>query len=218
MQIELWLSLVILFAAGGLTPGPAVMLVIASSLRNGACMALIAGLGICAANVVWISLAAAGAGTLASQFPTAFFILKLIGLGFVLWLAFSMAVQPVSTHFEEDVAEVLSGPRRQIGQLKRAGGLFLKGFGLQLANPNALVFFGGLLPAFFDVSSPIVVQVVVMIITVTATELFGLTVYAFAAQLLSHKFSEPRFARIFYVCAALLMVGSVAWALITQYL
>ena len=216
MQIELWISLVILFAAGGLTPGPAVMLVIASSLRYNAGWALVSGLGVCAANVIWISLAASGAGVLADQFPTGFLVLKLAGLAFILWLAWKTATQPVSSHFEEDVAQVFDEARKNRTTIQRFLLLFLKGMGLQLANPNALVFFGGLLPAYFDVSQPIVLQVIVMIATVTLTELFGLTVYAFAARLLAHKFSEPVFSRVFYICAATIMVAAVLWAFISQ--
>ena len=218
MDLGLWISMVILFAAGGLTPGPAVMLVIASSLRYGFWLSLVAGLGICAANVVWISLAASGAGALAEQFPTGFFVLKLVGLGFVLWLAWSTATQPVHTNFEDEVTDVFKPKGQNFNKTNRLTGLFLRGFGLQLANPNALVFFGGLLPAFFNVSAPIIPQVIVMIISVTATELFGLSVYGSGARLLAHKFSEPRFARLFYVCAAMLMAGSVVWALVSPYL
>lgn len=218
MQPELWISLVILFASGGLTPGPAVMLVIASSLRYGFWMALIAAAGICVANTFWITLAASGAGALAHQFPNIFFALKLVGLAFICWLAFKLATQPVDTRFEDDIVDVFGEGARKPPKYGRTTALFFRGLGLQIANPNALVFFGGLLPAFFDPDSPIVFQALVMVLTVTATEMFGLVVYASGARALSHWFSEPRFARSFYVCAALLMVGSVIWALISQTL
>ena len=218
MEFGLWASMIVLFAAGGLTPGPAVMLVIAASLRYGFWLSLVSGLGICAANVVWITLAASGAGALAEQFPTGFFVLKLVGLGFVLWLAWSTATQPVDTNFEDEVTDVFKPKGQNFIKTGRITGLFLRGFGLQLANPNALVFFGGLLPAFFNVDAPIIPQVIIMVLTVTATELVGLSIYGSGARLLSHKFSEPKFARVFYVCAATLMAGSVVWALVSPYL
>ena len=210
--------MIILFAAGGLTPGPAVMLVIASSLRYGAALAMVAALGVCAANVVWITLAASGAGVLAEQHPTLFMCLKLAGLVFIIWLAWSTATQPVSTHFEEDVTDVFGTGARKPAKYGRLTALFFRGAGLQIANPNALVFFGGLLPAFFAVDHPILPQAMVMVGTVTVTELFGLTVYALGARALSHRFSDPVFARIFYVCAGMVMAGSVIWAMLSQWL
>lgn len=216
MQLDLWVSLVLVFMAGGLTPGPAVMLVLASSLRFGMGYALVAGLGICLANVAWISLAASGAGLLADQFPTAFLILKLAGLCFVLWLAWTTARQPVSTHFEEDLTEVFGTNARKPPKYGRFAAQFFRGFGLQLSNPNALVWFGGLLPTFFVTDQSIIFQVCVMVATVTVTELLGLTIYASAARLLAHKFANPVFARVFYISAGCVMALSVLWAFASQ--
>ena len=60
MDLSVWLALMALFLAGGLTPGPAVMMVMSASLRYGAPTALIPALGVSAANLVWITLAATG--------------------------------------------------------------------------------------------------------------------------------------------------------------
>ena len=77
MSLELWLALVALFGIGGLTPGPAVMLVMASSFRYGFKPAMLPALGIASANVVWLLLAASGAAALATTFPKAFLVLKI---------------------------------------------------------------------------------------------------------------------------------------------
>lgn len=216
MQFDVWVSLIILFLSGGLTPGPAVLLVIASSLRYGFWLALIAAIGVCVANAVWITLAATGAGALAEHFPRMFFALKLGGLGFICWIAWKIATQPVDTHFEDDVQEVFGTEARKPAKYGRFAALFFRGIGLQLANPNALVFFGGLLPAFFDTSKDVAPQAMLMIGTITFTEMFGLIIYAVGARALARWFSDASFARIFYVSAAILMVSSVAWAIMTQ--
>jgi homoserine/homoserine lactone efflux protein len=200
-----WFSLFVLFFAGGLTPGPAVMLTLASALKYGFRLAMVAALGIAAANLVWISLAASGAGALAKAFPDVFMALKLLGLCFIGWLAFSMA-------FGKDAArrvEARDAPPRAV--------LFGRGVGLQLANPNALVFFGGMLPAFFDPVSPLGPQVAFVIITITLTELFGLAIYAAAAKALARKFSSERFARNFNRLAAGLMVSAALYGVIATW-
>ena len=63
MEISVWIALLALFFAGGLTPGPAVMMVMSTSLRYGAATALVPAVGVSAANLVWISLAATGIAT-----------------------------------------------------------------------------------------------------------------------------------------------------------
>ena len=86
MEFGVWLSFFLLFMAGGLTPGPAVMLVTTSSIRYGFWAAMIPSVGICLANLVWIVLAVSGATALAHAFPLAFIALKVVGIAFILGL------------------------------------------------------------------------------------------------------------------------------------
>lgn len=200
MELSVWLALVGLFFAGGLTPGPAVMLVVSSSLRYGVRPAMLPAIGVSTANLVWIGLAAAGAAAIASRFPLAFLTLKLAGLGFIIWLA----------------ANLVRGATRDLRmareEMPKRAALFGKGVGLQLANPNALVFFGALLPGFFDPDRSLTLQIAIMVATITASEMTGLFVYAVAADRMAKNFSDPSFTRWFNIGAAALMVGSAAFA------
>lgn len=200
MEFSVWLALVGLFFAGGLTPGPAVMLVVSSSLRYGVRPSMLPALGVSTANLVWIGLAAGGAAAIASRFPTAFLALKLAGLIFIIWLAVGL-VRGASRDL-----------RLSREAMPKRAALFGRGFGLQLANPNALVFFGALLPGFFDADRALVPQVAIMVATITVSEMTGLFVYAFAADRMARSFADPAFAKWFNIGAAALMVGSAAFA------
>lgn len=198
MEAGVWFALLALFLAGGLTPGPAVMLVTTSSIRYGFWPAMAPAIGICLSNIVWIVLAASGASALAHAFPTGFLILKLAGVAFICWIAWRMAFSgPV------DLVRAAPPPKAR---------LLAHGVGLQLANPNALVFFGGLLPAYIDPNRSLVAQAGIIIATITITELLGLIIYAGAANWLSRRFASPAFAKGFYRLAALAMAGSAAFA------
>jgi len=87
MELELWLSLVALFFTGGLTPGPAVMLVLASSFRYGFKPALLPALGVASANVLWLFLAASGTAALFEIYPRATLALKILGISRLFWHA-----------------------------------------------------------------------------------------------------------------------------------
>src|SRR5262245_64284339 len=129
MDLRIWIALVTLFVAGALTPGPAVMLVTTSSMRYGFWPAMLPALGICTANLLWVALATSGASTLAHAVPTAFLALKLAGVCYILVLAWRTArTGPL------DLARREPPPRAR---------LFAGGLGVQLANPGALVYFGG---------------------------------------------------------------------------
>lgn len=194
-----WLNFTMLFLAGGLTPGPAVMLVTTASIRYGVWVSIAPALGICFANLIWISLAASGVALLAKAFPAAFLALKLVGIAFIIWLAWRTAFgTPI------DLLRREPPPR---------GKLFANGVGLQLANPNALVYFGGLLPAYFDASRDLAPQVAISMATVTVCEMFGLMVYAACADVLARRFQSQAFARWFFRLAAFVMVASAVFAI-----
>ena len=95
MELELWLSLVALFFTGGLTPGPAVMLVLASSFRYGFKPALLPALGVASANVVWLVLAASGTAALFEIYPRATLALKILGILVLGWMALSVMFGPL---------------------------------------------------------------------------------------------------------------------------
>jgi homoserine/homoserine lactone efflux protein len=198
MELGVWLALVALFLSGGLTPGPAVMLVTTSSMRYGFRPGMMPAIGICAANLIWVALAASGASALARVFPIGFLALKLFGVAYIFWIAWRMAFSgPV------DLTRVEPPPRAQ---------LFARGVSLQLANPNALVYFVGLLPAYIDLERPLIAQCATLMITITMTELIGLVTYASAANWLARRFASTEFAKTFYRLAALAMAGSAAFA------
>lgn len=198
MELWVWLNFTLLFLAGGLTPGPAVILVTTASIRYGFWASMAPAVGICAANLVWITLASSGVAVVAKNFPEAFLAFKLLGIAFIVWLAWRTAFgAPV------DLLRKEPPPR---------GRLFAHGVGLQLANPNALVYFGGLLPTYFNPDHDMIPQVVISMATVTVCEMFGLVVYATGADALARRFQSPAFATGFFRIAALAMVMSAAFA------
>lgn len=198
MAFWVWANFTLLFLAGGLTPGPAVMLVTTASIRYGFWAAMIPAIGICVANLVWVALAASGVAALAKAFPDAFLVLKAAGIAFIVWLAWKTAFGP-----PVDLLRTEPPPRRK---------LFMHGIGLQLANPNALVYFGGLLPTYFNPDHDMIPQVLISMATVTVCEMFGLVVYAAGSDALARRFQSQAFARWFFRIAALAMVISAVFA------
>lgn len=203
MSLDLWLALVALFGIGGLTPGPAVMLVLASSFRYGFKPAMLAALGIASANVFWLILAASGAAALALQFPGAFLGLKIAGLLVILYLALSTIFGPLP----DANAQAKDAPPR--------AKLYSKGLALQISSPMPLVYFGLLLPAYFIPSEPMGPQFIIMLVTVTVTELAGLAVYAYGAGKIRRWMRSPRAARIFNIIIGIVMILSGLWAIVS---
>jgi len=203
MELETWFKLVALFMAGGLTPGPAVMLVLASAFRYGFKPAMLAALGIASANVIWLGLAASGAMALITIYPRAFVGLKILGLLVILYLALTTMFGPLP---DADAKADDAPPRAK---------LYSRGVALQLSSPMPLVYFGLLLPVYFNAAAPLPPQVLIMFITVTITELLGLAAYAYGAERIKAFLRSPRSARLFNVLIGVIMIASGLWAVIS---
>lgn len=201
MSFEVWLALVALFGIGGLTPGPAVMLVMASAFRYGFKPAMLPALGIASANLIWLLLAASGAAALATTFPKAFFALKVAGVLVIVYLAFTTMFGP------------LTDPDAQAKEAPPRGRLYSRGVALQLSSPMPLVYFGLLLPTYFDPNYSLTRQILIMFVTVTCTELLGLGVYAFGAEKIRGWLRQPHQARAFNIAIGLIMIASGVWAI-----
>ena len=190
-----------LFGLGGLTPGPAVGLVLASAFRYGFRPALLPALGVASANVIWLCLAATGAAALLDGFPKALLGLKIIGLLVILYLAFSIIFGP------------LPDANKSASDVPPQSKLYIRGIFLQLSSPMPLVYFGLLLPAFFVADKPVMPQLITMLITVTITELLGLSAYAYGAGKIRNWLSDARLAKAFNIFIGILMILSGIWAI-----
>lgn len=200
MSLDVWFALVALFGIGGLTPGPAVMLVLASSFRYGFKPAMLPALGIASANVLWLVLAASGAFALVKAFPALLMAMKGLGLLVILYMAFTTMTGPAP-----DLDHTGEAPKRSH--------LYGKGVALQLSSPLPLVYFGLLLPAYFDPELSVTTQFWIMLATVTVTELLGLAVYAYGATGIRRALRDARQARVFNVIIGVVMIASGVWAI-----
>ncbi len=119
----------ILFVAAS-SPGPAVAMLLGVAMGQGRAAALIASAGIATGSVVINIATLLGVGLLLSQAAWAMTILRVLGAGYLLylaWGAFRKAARPPNVV----AAEV---PPRS------ARAHFLAGFLLQVTNPKAIVF------------------------------------------------------------------------------
>lgn len=201
MSLDVWVSLVILFIAGGLTPGPAVIFIMGASFQYGFRAAMQAALGIASANILWIVLAAFGVGSFAAIFPNMFFVIKLVGFAVLVYFAVAMMKAPL---LDAPVADTSFTSRHLYG----------KATALQISSPMPLLYFGLILPLYFETSRPLLIQIFIMIVTVTVTELVGLSLYAYGAQKIRMWLKNRRAARMFNISTGCLMLGLGLWAMV----
>jgi threonine/homoserine/homoserine lactone efflux protein len=121
-----------------ITPGPAVLYIVARSLDQGRSAGLISALGVHVGTLVHVAAAAAGVSAALAASATAFAVVKYLGAGYLIYLG----VRRVLDRAEPEAG---AGPVR--APLTR---IFAQGIVINVLNPKTGLFFLAFLPQFVD--------------------------------------------------------------------
>lgn len=130
-----------------LTPGPDVLYITSSALRQGARAGLVASLGITTGCFVHVSAAALGVGALLAASATAFTVLKWAGAVYLCWTGLKLLLARAPQTGLDIKAASESAPTSL-----RA--VYLGGFLTNALNPKVAVFFLAFLPQFIVPDAP----------------------------------------------------------------
>ena len=124
------------------TPGPGIAAIVARALSRGirGLPAFIAGF--VAGDLLWFTLAATGMAVLAQTMHTALVVLKYLGAGYLLYLAYRMWTAPAQA------LDAGQSPTKE----ETSARLFAGALALTLGNPKVMVFFLALLPTVIDMT------------------------------------------------------------------
>jgi len=126
-----------------ITPGPDMTLFLGQTLTGGRARGIAAYLGASAGLVVHTMLAAFGLSALLAHSAAAFGVLKIVGVVYLLWLAFDALRRGSALTLSAGAADP-----QPLGQV------FLMGVGINLLNPKIIMFFLTFLPQFVSASDP----------------------------------------------------------------
>lgn len=183
-------------AAG--SPGPSIAALVSRVISRGPgdVLPFLAAMWI--GEAVWLTLAVLGLAALAESFHLIFVMIKWLGVGYLLHLAWKMWTAPVSAAND-------ALPER--GTALR---LFAAGLAVTLGNPKIMVFYMALLPTIIDLTALTFAGwselVATMLIVLVAIDLAWVALAARARMLLS----SPRAMRIANRMSAGLMTGAAA--------
>lgn len=144
VSLEAWL--VYLAAAVGLslTPGPNGLLVLTQAIRHGGRAAVFSALGGVLGFLVLVGASLIGLGALLAASERAFWIAKLLGAAYLVWLGIQLWRSPAAPGTPAP-AQAARPPASDGARPMR---LFRQGFLVAVSNPKALIFFAAFLPQF----------------------------------------------------------------------
>lgn len=203
--MEIWKLLLFIPAcfALNMTPGPNNLL----SMNNARCYgfkaAFIAGLGRIFAFSGMIALAASGLAVVLYTSETLFFLIKLFGAMYLLWIALNLW---------RSQASPVVGIERNINWF----GLVKQEFALAAGNPKAILIFTAFLPQFVDVSANVNTQFFILGSTFLVLELLAISIYAAFGLYLRNWFSKPQMAERFNKACSVFLALSGANLLVSR--
>jgi threonine/homoserine/homoserine lactone efflux protein len=193
IESELFISFVVFGVIAAVTPGPNNVMLTTTGLNFGVRRGLPHLLGICIGFPVMLALIGLGFGTLFELYPLLHEIIKIVGIVYLFYLAWKIAMT--------------QGGMERIERSKPIN--FWQAAAFQWVNPKAWVMGSSALAAYTSLDDNFFVQVAIICVT-----FFFITFPCAGAWLvfgagLQRLLRDPRHLRIFNIAMALLLVASI---------
>jgi threonine/homoserine/homoserine lactone efflux protein len=170
-------------------PGPDILAVVSSAIGRGFRSAGAIICGQIVSDLIYFNMAVFGLAALALHLGEVFFVIKLAGAGYLIWLGVQLWRSRGGLAIKEDETLASAQTRRSfLGNL-------LVGFGTALGNPKTMVFYASLLPSVIDLRHLTPAMVVAMNFIVCLTiglipGAYGLTASRARRLLLDHRYQK----------------------------
>ena len=163
-------------------PGPNNLLALVHGVRTDARYATAAGLARLPVMVVMLVLLAAGLEALLALSASAFQWLRVVGAGYLLWMAWQSLNVVGPTRFNLEV-------RKTLWLMARSEAL------VAFTNPKLILIFYAFFPQFIDPVKPVMPQIIVMGGTFILIEIGAIGLYAFGGRWLQERFEDGQSSR-----------------------
>ncbi|SCK19984.1 LysE family translocator [Vogesella sp. LIG4] len=180
-----------------MAPGPNNLLSISNATRYGFSRACLAGAGRLLAFAGMIALAAAGLAVLLLESAVLFTVIKLVGAGYLFWLAIQLWRAPLRANAVRDARPPLS-------LLALARQEFLVAAG----NPKAILVFTAFLPQFVDATRPVAAQFLQLGCAFLLLEVVAIAIYSALGTQLNRWLATARGQRLFNRGCGVLLGGA----------
>ena len=179
------------------SPGPGVFATIARALASGFRPSLAVILGIVLGDVIFLIFAAFGLSIVAQALGNMFFIVKICGGAYLIWLGVRIWLKK-----PEPVSE------NQNQNIHSHWGNFASGLVITLSNPKVILFYCGFLPTFLDLSALTLIDLVIVVTIITVVLGCVLGTYAFLASRARRMFTNQKAVRRLNRAAGGVMVAA----------
>ena len=180
------------------SPGPGVFATTARAMASGFRPALAVIWGIVLGDIIFLLFAAFGLSMVARVMGNLFFIVKICGGAYLVWLGIKIWLQ------KPEPAQ-----NQQHSAISRSKwGNFASGLIITLSNPKVILFYCGFLPTFLDLAALTAIDLSIVVIIITAVLSGVLIVYAYLASRARKLFTREKSVKRLNRAAGSVMVAA----------
>jgi len=179
------------------SPGPGVFATVARALASGFRPALAVIIGIVLGDIIFLMFAFFGLSIIAQALGDLFFIVKICGGAYLIFLGIRIWMREPALAPNED------------GNHNRPGwGNFVSGLVVTLSNPKVILFYCGFLPTFLDLSALTLSDLALVVGIITIVLACVLSTYALLASRARRMFTNKKAAQRLNRAAGAVMVAT----------
>lgn len=202
MTLTAFLTYALALGIAGIIPGPGIAALVGRALGAGLYRTLPMLMGIILGDIVYLTFAVGGLAVIATSFASVFFIVKIGGACYLLYLAYLFWVHGIKP------TQVKKGTGKREGIAT-----FMAGFAVTMANPKTIIFYIALLPSVIDIAS-VTLDAYFALAAITALVLFAvLAPYIVLASKARDTFKNEKSLKIMGRSASAILTGTAGWIL-----
>ena len=177
MELSTWLVYISVISILIFSPGPSALLCISDGVKFGNKKTIPTILGGAIAALLLMTISAVGLGAILAASGTLFFIIKLLGAGYLIflgWSAWKDDGHEKKLGNNHDSNTIITSPLYAYSSIA----LFKKGFMVGISNPKDLLFFIALFPSFINAELPPIEQYTILALTWFVIDCTSMFIYA----------------------------------------
>jgi homoserine/homoserine lactone efflux protein len=204
MTLATWITFFLACWAISLSPGPGAIAAMTAGLNQGFRRGYFTVLGLVLGIWTQMIVVVIGLGAVIKASETAFTAMKLLGAAYLVWIGISQWRAG-----DKPLVATTAAPLRTRRQL------VLRGWAINATNPKGTVFMLAVVPNFIDLSHPLLAQYLVIMMSLSFTDLVVMAGYVALASRMLRALDEPHHVRIMNRCFGGLFV--VAGSLLAAF-
>jgi len=189
MSLTTWITFFLACWAISLSPGPGAIAAMSAGLNQGFRRGYFTVLGLVLGIWTQVVIVVAGLGAIIAASNTAFTVLKFLGAAYLVWIGISQWRASDKPLVASTEAPILT--RKQ---------LIMRGWAINATNPKGTVFMLAVVPNFIDLSHPLIPQYLVIMMSLSLTDLVVMAGYVALAAKVLRALNEPHHVKIMNRC------------------